>query len=74
VITPAVVMRPILLEPGSVNHSAPSGPETIPRGKLPAVGTGNSVIVCAMAASAIPSPLVFERAELGEAADLDIGL
>ena len=36
VITPAVVMRPILLSL-SVNHSAPSGPTVMPKGML-AVG------------------------------------
>ncbi len=30
VIAPSVVIRPILLAPFSVNHSAPSGPEAIP--------------------------------------------
>ena len=35
-------MRPILLAPVSVNHSAPSGPSAIPEGPLP-VGP-NSVI------------------------------
>ena len=38
-------MRPILLEPHSVNHSAPSGPSVIPSGSALAVGTGYSVIV-----------------------------
>jgi hypothetical protein len=47
VITPVVVMRPILLAPLSVNHRAPSGPTVMPLGKLPGVGIGNSVMVCA---------------------------
>jgi len=34
VITPAVVMRPILFPAYSVNHSAPSGPAVIPPGLL----------------------------------------
>jgi hypothetical protein len=42
--TPEVVIRPILLPMHSVNHSAPSGPVTMPRGLLSAVGTGNSVM------------------------------
>ena len=36
-------MRPILLAPFSMNHSAPSGPAVMPMGELPAVGIGNSV-------------------------------
>jgi hypothetical protein len=43
VITPPVVIRPILLG-SSVNHNAPSGP-TIPCGPLPLVGIGIVVIV-----------------------------
>src|SRR5258706_403686 len=43
VITPAVVMRPIL-SPSSVNHSAPAGPVVMPAG----AGTGNSVITPAV--------------------------
>jgi hypothetical protein len=52
VITPAVVIRPIFPEQmpaaeqlplDSVNHSAPSGPLTIPSGLLLAVGTGYKV-------------------------------
>src|ERR1035438_10106471 len=42
-ITPAVVMRPMLLAPGIVNHRAPSGPAVIPNGPTSA-GIGNSVI------------------------------
>jgi hypothetical protein len=48
VITPAVVMRPILLPPYSVNQSAPSGPAVIDCGSLLAVGTGYSVIAPAV--------------------------
>ena len=47
-IAPAVVMRPILLPLNSVNHSAPSGPAVMPKGSLPAVGIGNSVITPAV--------------------------
>ena len=45
-ITPAVVMRPILFPAGlySVNQRAPSGPAAMPKGRLLAVGIGNSVI------------------------------
>jgi hypothetical protein len=42
VITPAVVICPILLTPGSVNQSAPSGPAAMPMGPL-FVAVGNSV-------------------------------
>ncbi len=34
-IAPAVVIRPILLEPFSVNQSAPSGPAVMPAGPAP---------------------------------------
>ena len=34
VLTPATVIRPILLLPYSVNHSAPSGPAVIAQGPL----------------------------------------
>jgi len=44
VTTPAVVIRPILLVPNSVNQRAPSGPEQIPAGELPDVGPLNSLI------------------------------
>src|ERR1017187_9046748 len=40
---PDVVIRPILLTPFSVNHNAPSGPNAIPKGSLPAVGVEYSV-------------------------------
>src|SRR5258706_70471 len=43
VMTPPVVIRPILLPLCSMNQRAPSGPAVMPRGKLPAVGTGNSL-------------------------------
>src|SRR6266568_5230733 len=43
VITPAVVIRAILLALNSVNHSAPSGPTAIRRGSLFAVGIENSL-------------------------------
>src|SRR6266853_1428943 len=48
VITPAVVMRPILLAFCSVNHRAPSGPVVMIWGSLLAVGIGNSVITPAV--------------------------
>ena len=37
-ISPAVVMRPILETPQSVNHSAPSGPTVMPTGEPAPVG------------------------------------
>src|ERR1700758_4942394 len=45
VITPAVVIRPILLPAFSTNHRLPSGPAVIPSGDALAVGIGYSVIV-----------------------------
>src|SRR5439155_12495369 len=44
VMTPPVVIRPILLAASSVNHRLPSGPEVMPCGMLATVGTGYSVI------------------------------
>jgi hypothetical protein len=45
VMTPVVVMRPILPgKPDSVNHSAPSGPAVMPDGLPRVVGIGNSVM------------------------------
>jgi hypothetical protein len=44
VMTPSVVMRPILLEYSSANQSAPSGPAVIPLGLELAVGTVNSLM------------------------------
>jgi hypothetical protein len=43
VITPAVVIRP-MLSVLSVNQRFPSGPTVIPRGPLKGVGMGNSVM------------------------------
>ena len=43
-MTPAVVIRPILLPANSVNHRLPSGAATMPWGSLPLVGTGNSAV------------------------------
>src|SRR4051812_7872207 len=40
---PLVVMRPSRLAPDSANHSAPSGPATIPFGELLAVAIGKSL-------------------------------
>ena len=42
-MTPAVVIRPILLRGDSVNQRLPSGPAVMPEGSLSAVGIGNSV-------------------------------
>src|SRR5258706_13248480 len=54
---PAVVTRPILVaDADSVNHSAPSGPAVIFRGKLPDVGMINSVITPAVVICAILLP------------------
>src|SRR5207237_3595969 len=54
VITPAVVIRPILPPPSSVNHMLPSGPVTIWSGfaeeEIPAE---NSLIVTAVDAAAV---------------------
>src|SRR5262245_46692232 len=41
--TPAVLTRPTWPAPGSVNHSAPSGPAVISHGDAPAVGMACSV-------------------------------
>ena len=43
VMAPAVVMRPILFFPFSVNHRCPSGPAAMPCGLAPGVGIGNPV-------------------------------
>ena len=48
VITPAVVIRPILSGRNSVNQRFSSGPAAIPYGLLLAVGTGNSVMTPAV--------------------------
>src|SRR5258706_577627 len=45
VITPSVVMRPILLPDCSVNHSAPSGPVVMPTALELVVGIGNSLTI-----------------------------
>ena len=44
-IVPAVRDPPDLVAVSSVNHRFPSGPAAMPSGPLPAVGSGNSVIV-----------------------------
>ena len=44
VITPSVVMRPILLRPASVNQMLPSAPTAIPSGWLFAEMVGNGVM------------------------------
>jgi hypothetical protein len=68
--TPPVVMRPILLPPPSVNHSAPSGPATMLSGKLFAVGIVNSVTTPAVVIRPILLPLasVNQSAPSGPAA------
>src|SRR2546426_1013498 len=43
--TGASVMRPMLFPKSSVNQSLPSGPAVMPMGRLPLVGTENSVTV-----------------------------
>src|SRR5262249_22497212 len=43
VAIPAIVIRPILFTPGSVNQSAPSGPAVIPAGLLPGVAVAKAV-------------------------------
>src|ERR1700693_1047371 len=57
VITPAVVIRPILFAEISVNQRFPSDPAAIPTGKLPAVGMENSVISPAVVIRPILSSL-----------------
>jgi hypothetical protein len=49
VITPAVLIRPILLLSVSVNHMAPSGPMVIPCGTLLGALSGNWLNSCAIA-------------------------
>ena len=57
VITPLVVMRPILLPADSVNQSAPSGPVMIQTGTLLGVGIWNSVMTPAVVIRPIlPAP------------------
>src|SRR5262245_2357886 len=56
-MTPAVVIRPIRGPPVSVNHKLPSGPVTMERGPLPAVGRGNSVKTPAVVIRPILLPL-----------------
>ena len=58
IVVPEVVIRPIL--PVSVNQSAPSGPETIPCGSVPGVGSGYSVITpdVVIRPMALPAPVV----------------
>lgn len=59
VITPDVVMRPILFPRSSVNQTLPSGPATIPFGKHSSVGTRNSV----MFPSTVIRPILLENIE-----------
>ena len=44
VMTPAVVISPILETPGNANHRFPSGPVVRKLGKPPLVGMGYSVM------------------------------
>jgi hypothetical protein len=55
-MTPAVVIRPILLVLPSVNHSAPSGPAVIALPPMLAVGVGYSEIVPAVVIRPMLSP------------------
>src|ERR1039458_7783967 len=55
-MSPAVVIRPILLLLDSANHSAPSAPAAIPAGQANAVGTGYSVMYPAVVIRPILSP------------------
>src|SRR5258707_13410636 len=64
VITPAVVIRPILLPTCSANHSAPSGPVVMPAGVPPAVGIGNSVITPAV----VMRPILLLKASVNHSA------
>jgi hypothetical protein len=58
VITPAVVMRPILLLKNSVNHSAPSGPAAMSKGLLLAV---ESVDDSLMTPAVVMRPILLPR-------------
>ena len=49
VITPLVVIRPILFPEDSVNQTLPSGPRVMPKGALLGAGSGNSVMVPTLA-------------------------
>src|SRR5579864_4291676 len=44
VMPPAGLIRPILLANCSVNQRLPSGPDVMPKGPLPDVGTENSMM------------------------------
>ena len=57
VMTPAVVIRPILLPLLSVNQRLPSGPAVMPRGTASGVGIGNSVTTPAVVIRPILLPL-----------------
>ena len=65
VMTPAVVIRPILLASLSANQRAPSGPAAIPVELPPLV---NSVITPAVVIRPILLPSVNQRAPSGPAA------
>src|SRR5262245_56329582 len=52
VVSPPVVIAPILFPEISQNQILPSGPEAMPPGKLAAVGTSNSVILAGRAGAA----------------------
>ena len=67
----AVVIRPILLPSASVNQRLPSGPAVMPRGLLPAVGTGNSVMTPAVVIRPILLATVFGEPEVAVRAGRD---
>ena len=58
------MIRPILLPLYSVNQRLPSGPAAIPYGRLPAVGTGNSVTTPAVVIRPILLPTSFGEPEV----------
>jgi hypothetical protein len=66
-MAPVVVMRPTVLVPLSVNHSAPSGPIAIPCGELPAAGTEYTVITPATVTRPIAADVVNHIAPSGPA-------
>ena len=64
VITPAVVIRPILLPLDSVNHSAPSGPAVMSARNASGVGSGYSVSW----PSLVSRPIALPRSSLNHSA------
>ena len=71
VITPLVVIRPILLEPFSVNQRLPSGPGAMPQGMADLVGTANSVIEPPVVIRAIRLPTDFGDPQVAVGAGRD---